>query len=271
MILSLVSVICLYSSALADPMIASSYKHRIGTRESFHKQELDGVSKHHEQMTMSKVQRNQLNLRGRRNELQQQSKKERELYRRRNLSSKPIDYGGEHPYEMMDRKMRSLTTRSGKRRANSKTNYQSYWYDPSFSMDDFLQDDWHDIDDDYNPELGDLPTQFDPSIEDKFNWDMFRPLRIRIDSGFLMENFQEDMKKNEFIVYHVFPAAVQFWAKALEVFPAKRLFIENCIFAPPEDAVYGRNDADMVIYLTANQSCSGNDSQGHNTKAGEFV
>ncbi len=276
MLFSLIGFICsLHNSATADPMIMSSYQHLVGTRESFHKKgALDKMSNKSQQRPSQESHDNgralRNFLRGRTNEWTKDQNKEHLLYSRRSSDSTPIDYDGKHPYEVMEEHRRRRSSTRTRRKTTTSTNYQSYWYNPKFELDEFLQDDWYDLDDDFDPALGDSPTKFESTEEQNFDWDLFKPIRIRIDSDFLMENFQQDMRKNEFIIYHVLPPAVQFWTKALQVFPAKRLFLQNCQLSSANDGAYGRNDADIVIYLTADMSCTNADEQGQDTKAGAF-
>ena len=59
-----------------------------------------------------------------------------------------------------------------------------------------------------------LDSNFD-LVEAVFNRNDYKPIRIRIDSNFLMEQ-----KKNEFNVYYILPAVIQYWTKTLEVYPS---------------------------------------------------
>ena len=167
------------------------------------------------------------------------------IYQRRNPNDKPIDYGGEHPYELMDQR------RKKKRQLDSSF---FHWYDPSFSVDDYIQDDLYDTDDTYNPEFdAELPPI--PETE-YFNSDKFLPIRIKFDTRHMDEKTGEE-DKDEFITYEVMPAAIQFWTKALSVFPAKRLFVsdETCSLGIPEHRLYGFNDADLMLYISADRFC----------------
>ena len=138
-----------------------------------------------------------------------------QIIRRRNLESPPIDYGGEHPYERM-------TNERAKRRAGRDllSHGRRSWYDPSFSVDDYIQDDWYSDDDEF-----DYLDFINHRENDIFDWKDFRPIRIKVDTRHLIESGDEI--KNEFVEYTLLPAAIQFWTKALMVYPAKKLFVDN--------------------------------------------
>ena len=166
------------------------------------------------------------------------------IYQRRNPNDKLIDYGGEHPYELMDQR----------RKKRRQLDSSFHWYDPSFSVDDYIQDEWYDMDDTYNPEFdAELPPI--PETE-YFNSDKYLPIRIKFDTRHMDEKTGEE-DKDEFITYEVMPAAIQFWTKALSVFPAKRLFVsdETCSLGIPEHRLYGFNDADLMLYISADRFC----------------
>ena len=169
------------------------------------------------------------------------------IYQRRNPNDKPIDYGGEHPYEIMHKR------RHGKKRRQLDSSF--HWYDPSFSVDDYIQDEWYDMDDTYNPEFD---PEFPPIPETEyFNSEKYLPIRIKFDTRHMDEDPAVDADKDEFITYEVMPAAIQFWTKALSVFPAKRLFVsdETCSLGIPEHRLYGFNDADLMLYISADRFC----------------
>jgi hypothetical protein len=97
------------------------------------------------------------------------------IYQRRNPNDKLIDYGGEHPYELMDQR----------RKKRRQLDSSFHWYDPSFSVDDYIQDEWYDMDDTYNPEFD---AEFPPIPETEyFNSDKFLPIRIKFDTRHMDE------------------------------------------------------------------------------------
>ena len=197
---------------------------------------------------------------------------DRYQYRNINLKSKPVDYGGNHPYEVKRRRRRQKESHKY-RRQTMETNYKNFWYDPSFNLDEYIQeqDHWDETD---SSQAGDAKG----AAEDDRGG--FKPIRIRLDTDYLMynedflmegEEVDKIMKKKHFIEYHVLPPAIQFWAKTLSVYPAKKIYINNCgDFASPYYSVHGRDDADLVLFLTANISCSGEEAEGFQTKAGEL-
>ena len=136
---------------------------------------------------------------------------------RRNPKDPPIDYGGMHPFEIMEKK----------RRARKLKGSNMYWYDPTFTVDDYIDGYSYDVDDTYDPEKDPFrETIPKPGTDSKMNWEGFQPIRIRFDATHLDETNQ-DSAKNELITYHVLPAAIQFWTRALMVYPAKRIFINT--------------------------------------------
>jgi len=165
-------------------------------------------------------------------------------YGRRNPNDPPIDYGGSHPFEVLEEKRRKLEGST------------MYWYDPKFSVDDYIDKNWYDMDDTYNPEIDPFRSTLpEIELEEKLNWDKFRPIRIRYDTRYLDES-SPDRVKDELIKYHVLPAAVQFWTKALMVYPVKRLFISgSCSLARASHETYGINNADLMIYISADKYC----------------
>ncbi len=161
------------------------------------------------------------------------------IYSRRRPDARNIDYAGSHPYEILERRRRSLTHKAQSTADGTVKNARAEetewytkahddWFDPDFFVDDFLQDDWYETDDDFDPALMyDKVDEFnDVSAEEKVNWDNFRPIRIHVDTRYLDESVSDE-RKDEFIEYYVLPAAVQFWSRALMVYPAKRLFVDN--------------------------------------------
>jgi len=252
---------------MGDPMIQSSYAGVGGRRQHItqqHHKHRDG--KEHIQQDANKKARDQKteNIR----KLNGGQWKGGTVYRRMHANATPVDYGGDHPYEIMERERRRLM-RVGeqKRRKATAQHYKNYWFESSFSVDDYIQDDWYEKDDDFDINQHDPETFFEGYECNQFNFDKFRPIRIKVDTAFLDEQ-RKDSNKNEFIIYHVLPAAIQFWTKALKVFPAKRLFVyeEYCSLASFTD--YGRTDADLVLFLSADMSCSGEDGSGFETIAG---
>jgi len=198
------------------------------------------------------------------------NQKGKPIYSRRDPNFQPIDYGGKHPFELMEqqrrRKRREEETSNKHGRNTLTTNYESYWYDPKFSLDEHIKQSWYDFDysdSAFDPNDLSASSQTEYGSNDNFNWDLYRPIRIRLDTTNLYDTsaiFRSegalDAKKNEFIVYHVLPAAIQFWTKALMVFPAKRLFVMYCDLASTIDSGIGRTDADLILYITANRSCA---------------
>ncbi len=172
-----------------------------------------------------------------------EGRKDGMIYSRRNPDAPNIDYAGSHPYEILERRRRlsllrkkaQSTADSTSAKNNAKTEQtkwytktHDFWFDPDFILEDFLQDDWYDADDDFDPSImyDKVDDMNDVSAEDKVNWDNFRPIRIHVDTRFLDESVTDE-RKDEFIEYYVLPAAVQFWSKALMVYPVKRLFVDN--------------------------------------------
>ena len=142
------------------------------------------------------------------------------IYRRRGPNLPHIDYGGSHPFELLEKRRNLLK--------DTSYSHNSYWYDPNFSADDYTDNKlMYDIDDNYDPNLdpdrSSIPV---PEAQQKTNWENFRSIRIKFDSRYLDENSQEK-EKDALLKYHVLPTAIQFWTKALKVYPAKRLFISN--------------------------------------------
>ena len=140
-----------------------------------------------------------------------------QIKRRRNLESPPIDYGGEHPYE---KKRNKDARRPAGRDLLSPRKWN--WYDPSFSVDDYIQDEWYP--DDHDFDYLDFINHWQNEV---FDWVDFRPIRIEIDTRHLIESGDE--VKNEFVEYILLPAAIQFWTKALMVYPAKKVFVDNTV------------------------------------------
>jgi hypothetical protein len=173
------------------------------------------------------------------------------------MNSPPIDYGNQHPYELMER--------------HRQLSFHDDWYSQFYSIDDYFHDDWYDDDDTYNDPnnipLDETPTP--PSL--KFNYDFFRPIRIKLDTRHLPSDDDDltEFKKREFLEYTVLPIAAQFWTKALMVFPVKRLFVDdaNCPLAKPSQSIYGVTGADIIVYITKNQSC-GDDPDAVDSIAG---
>jgi len=181
------------------------------------------------------------------------------VYGRRNPNSPSIDYGESHPFEIMER------GRHQRRRHLREWHdgFHDYWYDKSFNVNNFLNKSWYDADDDYDP-----TTMYDIDVnaaeaQDKFDLKHFRPIRIKVDTRFLDQSSSQE-KKDEFFEYHVLPAAVQFWTKALMVYPAKRLFVSDndCGLGNPSHRANGINDADLMLYVSANRYCDSSNTGG---------
>ncbi len=221
----------LHRIAYGDPMIPSSYrfKKHDGIEREAMRERLLRTSQ--EDMSSSSH-----NLRSRPQLMETKQKGQKIIYQRRNQNLKKIDYGERHPYEIMERRRKLIE--------------QSHREATEFNKDEYLQNDKRKL---------------------TIDWDEFKPIRIQVDSDYLLGEFktEEETMKNEFIIYHVLPAAIEFWTKALNVYPAKRLYIEQCSLATSFDKVEGRIDADLVLYVTANRSCSGKDVSGFETKAGK--
>lgn len=198
------------------------------------------------------------------------------IFGRRNPNIISIDYGNTHPFEVLRRerirkRRRKLLTppsndgnnddgnedeQEEKKQLWYTTNHE-FWYDPSFDIDDYIQDDWYETDDFYDPTTMYNININDVTVENKFDYYNFRPIRIRFDTRYLYEEHDDDdlrtssswdVFKNEFIEFHVLPAAIQFWMKALMVYPTKRLFVDNqsCILGNPSHLAYGINNADLI-------------------------
>jgi len=199
----------------SDPMLPSSNQHRRRTRS--------------------------------RRNLPNYNKRSDPIYQRRDPNDRPIDYGGNHPYEIMQKKRNLIEKR---RQLNSTF----HWYDPTFSVDDYIHDDWYDTDDTYDPATDpDFPLVAESEY---FSRDKFLPIRIKFDTRYMDEN-PVDEAKNEFIIFDILPAAIQFWTKALSVYPVKRLFVSDlsCSLGNPAHRLYGMNDADMILYISADKFC----------------
>jgi len=155
-----------------------------------------------------------------------------------------------HPYEQMKKANEQVDASKNRRLATG-------WYDPYFSLDDFLQEDWYETDDTYNPlyETKEVPVV--PEYV-KFNWDNYRPIRIKADVRHLISSTRAHAEKSEFLEYTVIPAAIQFWTRALMVFPVKRLFVDNqgCELAPYADFWNGITGVDLMIYVEGDDDCS---------------
>jgi len=197
----------------SDPMLFSSSQHHIQYLEtrrnlSLNSRELEDESLREEVRASSELELN---------------KRSGPIYGRRHPDASPIDYGGTHPYEIMDRRRKLATAKRSDDNRRSMLSKPS-WYDPAFAVDDYVGKDGYDTDDTYNPEFDPLPP--DPSKDEKFNWKNFKPIRIRFDPRHL-EEYSLDEAKDEFILYHVLPVAIQFWTKALMVYPTKRLFVDE--------------------------------------------
>jgi hypothetical protein len=270
----IVLIVCSSLFTRADPMIQSSYHRSLlvnGDHDGIENRNGDAIVPKLTVGATTSTSNGHLNNDGK-SHLRGKPKKKDKIYRRRNLDAKSIDYGGSHPYEIMERRRRLKVEAAQYQRNAMKIEYENFWYESSFSLDEFIENEKYDLDDDFDTEK-DKKDKFNVEVEEKFDRSEFRPIRIRLDSNHLFENFQSETKKNEFIIYHVLPAAIQFWVKALKVYPAKRLFIDNskCLFASSNDFVQGRNDADLVLYLSANQSCTKKqDSGSFDGKTGEL-
>ena len=158
------------------------------------------------------------------------------MLRRRDPDAPLIDYGGNHPYERLERQRKR------------KLKYDAFWYEEKFSLNDYLKPEWYEKENKNKKE------------EHHFDWEGFRPIRIHVDTS----NFPQEQKyeaHNEFMMYYVLPAAVQFWTKALMVYPAERLHIQtsHCSYADAADAYYGLENVDLVIYAMAQVYCSDDD------------
>lgn len=208
------------------------------------------------------------------------------IYRRRNVNARDIDYGEDHPFDIMRRqrqgnihpnasssKNNNPTMNKGRRESTYSPPMDIYTdYNPTFSYDDFLQDEWYDVDDVYDPyepgEWQDMHQQAfnkTSSIKNIHDWVDFRPIRIKVDCRHLANLEEQDLsmterqditKKNEFIQYTVLPAAVQFWTKALMVYPVKRLFIDTqfCQYSSPSHYEFGITGADLMLYVISDPS-----------------
>jgi len=221
------------------------------------------------------------------------------VYSRRNPNAPPVDYGIGHPFDKMttvatDKNLHHPSSKDTKDRNHHKprkggfinnydhnnhrnlvANYQSDWYDPHFSPNDYLSMDWYPSTDEdtYDPndpmtlprdELFPLPSK-----EQRFDWSNYRPIRIRADFRRLQFDNQDQARKNEFLEFTVLPVAIQFWTKALMVFPVQRLFVDTaaCTSASSADFWYGVTNVDLMLYVDAQDSCS-SESQGFEALAG---
>ena len=144
-------------------------------------------------------------------------------HQKRKLVFSPVDYGNFHPYDIMERRRRK---RKHYLRNLYREGEEPAWYDPSFNVDDYIPQSGYDVDDTFDPNNSNQKIIPEPTIDEKFSWNGFQPIRIRFDTRYLDQN-SVDAAKDEFIKSHIIPAAIQFWTKALMVYPAKRLFVNN--------------------------------------------
>ena len=249
-------------------MIQSSYRHHSGSGSGNGRRKVASLHAQDVKAILSSESKNDRN-----NQLRGHTRDEKDdINSQQSPDAKPVDYGGKHPYEIMDRRRKRHMKRN--QRNMMQTKYESYWYDSSFALDEYVQDySYPDDDNIFNP-YTDAKELYFPKInkKDKFDESELRPIRIRLDADFLLggEHDNESTQKNEFIIYHVLPPAMQFWTKALKVYPAKRIFMAECKQASSKDRFAGRKETDLLLYLTKNLSCSGTDNNGYDIKAGKL-
>jgi len=168
----------------------------------------------------------------------------------------PADYGGQHPFEVMAAEAEG---RKEQRSAKSDTATER----PQLRSRGLLKGGtfpgpWHDKD--WKPDVD--PTNWyptGPDANDRHNFDNYRPIRIGLNfDGLPSDSASSD--KNRFVENDVMRVAQEFWAKALNVYPAKKIRVdaEYCEDLPPTShKSEGVDDTDLMLYVYAEKFCGG--------------
>ena len=133
-------------------------------------------------------------------------------------SSTAVDYGGSHPYEIMERRRQLVEENQGSIHLDKMVEGRSLQSNP-----------------------------WDSNAE-------YKPIRINVDTNYLSLLSSTNSQKIQFLKEEIIPEVVNFWTSAIKVFPMnKNLKVDGsfCPFSDQDQVDVGVADTDLLILLAA--------------------